>query len=154
MIGQVVARYFSLQAALIAGLLTTGCNMAETATPASPIEALGAEHIKSAPLPANAKSAAALDDQLLALVGKDYGIKSSQYFKVARDIPWIAIAKNVQNQMLEKSIKKGDFSWEDPGLVFVEVYPQGAAAFAVAMDSNTADAPEKFIGYYVLEVAK
>ncbi len=128
--------------------------MAETATPTSPVEALGAEYIKAAPASANAASVKALNGQLQALVGKQYKIKSATYYKVAKDIPWIAIAKNVQNQMLEKSVKKGDFPWENPGITYVDVYPQGTSAFALAMDTSSAKKAQKFIGYYVLGPAK
>lgn len=128
--------------------------MAETATPTSPVEALGGAHIREVSASGDAKSAKALDGQLLALIGKQYKIKSSHYYKVAKDMPWVAIAKNVQNQMLEKSVKKGQFPWEDPGIVFLDVYPQGTSAFAVAMDSSTAKSSQKFIGYYVLSAAK
>jgi hypothetical protein len=146
-------RQFPFLSVVIAGFLTAGCSMAETVTPVSPIEALGGDYIKSAPASGNAKSVKSLDGQLLALVGKQYKVKSSQYYKVAKDIPWIAISKNVQNQMLEKSIQKADFPWEDPGITFVEIYPQGTGAFAVAMDDSTVDSPEKFISYFVLSAA-
>jgi hypothetical protein len=135
---------------MIAGLLTTGCSMAETATPTSPIEALGGGYIKAAPAASNAKSVKALDGQVTGLVGKQVKILSATYYKVAKDIPWVAIAKNVQNQMLEKSVEKGKFAWEDPGITFVEVYPQGKGAFAVAMESGSAKSAQKFVGYYVL----
>jgi hypothetical protein len=128
--------------------------MAETATPTSPVEALGGDYIKAASATASAKNAKALDSQVLGLVGKHYKIKSAHYYRVAKDMPWVAISKNVQNQMLEKKVNKGQFAWENPGIVFVEVYPQGTSAFAVAMDGSTAKSVQKFIGYYELSAAK
>jgi hypothetical protein len=128
--------------------------MADTVTPTSPVEALGGVYIKLASASADAKHTKGLDGQLLGILGKQYKIKSAHYYKVARDMSWAAISKNVQNQMLEKSISKGQFAWENPGVTFLEVYPQGTSAFAVAMDASTAKSAQKFIGYFVLEAAK
>ena len=56
---------------------------------------------------------------------------------------WVAISKNVENQMLEKSINRVPFEWTNPDMDFVDVYPQGDSAFAV-----------KVVGYDVLMAVK
>ena len=62
--------------------------------------------------------------------------------------------KNVENQMLEKSVHRALFEWNNPGMDFVDVYPQDDRAFAVAMYSKTASSKVKFVGYYVLTAVK
>ena len=67
---------------------------------------------------------------------------------------WVAISKNVENQMLEKSINRVPFEWTNPDMDFVDVYPQGDSAFAVAMYSKTASSKVKVVGYDVLMAVK
>lgn len=78
-------------------------------------------------------------------------IISAQYYDFSGDVPWVAIAKNVQNQMLEKSIMKAKYEWNNPGYDLVDVYPQKDSAFAVAMYSKHVKNKTKLVGYYVLK---
>jgi len=86
--------------------------------------------------------------------GDKYTIASARYFAVPGEVPWFAVSKSVQNQMAETSIQRVIFEWNDPGIDFVEVYPQGDGAFAVAMPKGTKSSAEKLIGFYVLRAAK
>jgi hypothetical protein len=95
-----------------------------------------------------------LDAEVTAFMRDKYTIASAKYYSVAGEIPWIAVSKNVQNQMAEKSIKKVMFEWYEPGLDFIEVYPQGKQAFAVAMPKGTKSSEEKLIGFYTLNAKK
>jgi len=73
-------------------------------------------------------------------------------YLVVSDAPWIAISKSVQNQMAAKSIHKMMFPWYEPGIDFIEIYPQGknGAAFALAMPKSADFDGDKLIGFYVL----
>lgn len=93
-----------------------------------------------------------LDAELTAFVRGKYAIASAHYYHASSDAPWIAISKSVQNQMAAKSIQKMMFPWYEPGLDFIEIYPQGknGAAFALAMPKNADFDGDKLIGFYVL----
>ena len=72
-------------------------------------------------------------------------------YQVPGEIPWIAVSKSVQNQMAEKSIQRTMFAWYEPGIDFVDIYPQGKkAAFALAMPKGTNPSAEKLVGLYIL----
>jgi len=94
---------------------------------------------------------AALDTELRAFLRDQYTIGSSRYFTVPGEIPWIAISKSVQNQMAEKSIQPTVFDWHEPGIDFIDVYPQGKSAFALAMPKETPSGAAKLVGFYVLK---
>lgn len=95
---------------------------------------------------------AKLDAEVKAFLRDKFVIASGRYYQVPAEIPWIAVSKSVQNQMAEKSFKPAMFEWYEPGIDFVEVYPQGkeGAAFAVAMPKGASPSGEKLVGYYVL----
>ena len=93
-----------------------------------------------------------LDAEVEAFLRGQFSIESARYYLVPGDIPWIAVSKSVQNQMAEQSIQRTMFDWYEPGIDFVEVYPQGnsGAGFAVAMPQGTNSRAEKLVGFYVL----
>lgn len=95
-----------------------------------------------------------LDAETLVFLRDQYSINSARYYQVAGEIPWIAISKSVQNQMAEKSIHRTMFDWYEPGIDFIEIYPQGnnGAAFAVAMLKGTNPSDDKVVGFYVLSI--
>jgi hypothetical protein len=126
-------------------LLLWGCHLAESAI------------VEPKPL-ASAKELTAgdeskkLDADVIEFVRGRYTIVSARYYRIGADVPWVAISKNVQNQMAEKSIKRVMLDWYEPGIDFVETYPQGqeGAAVAVAMPKGAKSSAEKIVGYYVL----
>jgi hypothetical protein len=126
-------------------LLTWGCGMAESVEfqPKPPDGAstvgAGAETGK-------------LDADVTALLRDKYAIVSARYYRVAGDVPWLAVAKSVQNQMAQKSIQRTMLDWYEPGIDFIEIYPQGTsgAAFALAMPKGTKTNSDKLVGFYVL----
>jgi hypothetical protein len=93
-----------------------------------------------------------LDAEVTAFLRNKFVIASARYYRVPGEIPWIAVSKTVQNQMAEKSIRRTMFEWYEPGIDFVEVYPQGKSggAVAVAMPKGTSPSADKLIGFYVL----
>ncbi len=98
------------------------------------------------------KDSEKLDAEAMAFFQGRFSIQSARYYQVSGKIPWIAVSKSVQNQMAEKCIERTMFEWYEPGIDFVEVYPQGnaGAAFAVAMPKETDLNADKLIGFYVL----
>jgi hypothetical protein len=132
------------------GLFMSGCSMAETITPKPPVENY-AKEVAAASSPALAK---ALDGVVTKYLRGTYKIKSVQYYKFKSDVPWVAISKEVQNQMLEKSVKRSFFDWNEPGIDIIDVYPQGKTAFVIAMDKKALLAKKQFVGYYVVDGGK
>ena len=101
-------------------------------------------------VPASDKSAG-LDAEVQAFLRDRFTIESARYYVLPGDVPWLAVSKSVENQMAERSIRRTIFEWYEPGLDFVEVYPQGdAEAFAVAMPKDGPTSEAKLIGFYRL----
>lgn len=101
--------------------------------------------------PANAETEK-LDAEVTAFLRDSYEIESARYFRVAGEVPWIAVSKSIRNQMAQKSIQSVMFDWYEPGIDFVDVYPQGSdGAFAVAMPQGSQSGADKLIGFYVLK---
>lgn len=124
--------------------------MADTVTPKSPED----KYVTAVAAGSAPEAAKKLDADVIKFLRGAYTIKSVHYYRFDPDVPWVAITKDVQNQMLKKSIKRVFYEWFEPGLDLIEVYPQGKTAFAVAMDSKTPPGAESFVGYYVLEDGK
>jgi hypothetical protein len=137
-------------AATFLGLAVSGCSMADTATPKSPDEKY-ATLVDAKSVPDAAKK---LDAEVIKFVRGAYTLKSAHYYRFDADVPWVAITKDVQNQMLKKSVKRIFYEWFEPGYDLIEIYPQGKTAFAVAMDSKTLRGEKNIVGYYVLEGGK
>jgi hypothetical protein len=97
-----------------------------------------------------------LDAEVLTFFRDQFSIKSAHYYLLPGEIPWIAFSKSVQNQMAEKLIRRTVFDWYEPGIDFIEVYPQGNndTVFAVAMPKGTNPSADKLIGFYVLTAHK
>lgn len=93
-----------------------------------------------------------LDAETVAFLRGHFTIQSAHYYQASGKVPWIAISKSIQNQMKEKSIQQVMFEWYEPGVDFIEIYPQGdsGAAFAVAMPRQSDLNGDKLIGFYVL----
>ncbi|MFO1425028.1 MAG: hypothetical protein U1F70_15520 [Candidatus Competibacteraceae bacterium] len=93
-----------------------------------------------------------LDAEAVAFLRGRFLIESARYYQVPSEIPWIAVSKSVQNQMAQRSIQRKMFEWYEPGIDFVEVYPQGnhGAAFALAMSKGANPSADKLVGFYVL----
>jgi hypothetical protein len=130
-------------------VMAWGCSMAE-----SPVfQPKPLDNMMEVPAPQESQK---LDAEVTAFLRNTYAIASARYYKVPGEIPWIAVSKSVQNQMAEKSIPRKIFDWYEPGLDFVEVYPQGktGAAFAVAMLKGTQSGGGALVGFYVLTAAK
>jgi hypothetical protein len=134
-------------ARIVVGLtvMAWGCGMAENAT----VQPKPLEYMKEVPASAESKK---LDTEVTAFLRDKYTISSARYYHTPGEVPWIAVSKSVQNQMKEKSIERKLFDWYEPGLDFVEVYPQGknGSAFAVAMPKGTKSDADKLVGFYVL----
>ena len=126
-------------------MLAWGCGMADTkAFQPKPLDSM-----KEVPASGDSKK---LDTELTAFLRDKYAIASARYYQVPAEIPWIAVSKSVQNQMAEKSIRPIMFEWYEPGIDFIEVYPQGkdGAAFALAMPKGSDPGAGKLAGFYVL----
>lgn len=93
-----------------------------------------------------------LDAEAVEYFRGQFSIASARYYLTPSEIPWIAVSKSVQNQMEEKSIRRLVFDWYEPGIDFVDVYPQdnNKAAVAVVMARGTALNADRLVGYYVL----
>ncbi|MFZ2266294.1 MAG: hypothetical protein WAV95_01820 [Azonexus sp.] len=124
--------------------------MAATVTPNPPV----GEHVKVVDVAGTAAEVALLHGEVAQFLRGSYVIKSGNYYRFRSDVPWAAIAKNVHNQMAEKSIQRVIFSWNNPGYDFVEVYPQGDTAFAVAMHAKGDAGQGRLVGYFVLTAKK
>jgi len=122
-----------------------GCGVAETTV----FQPKPLDSMKEVPATEDSKK---LDAEVTAFLRNKYAIASARYYQAPGEIPWIAVSKSVQNQMAEKSIRRTMFEWYEPGIDFVEVYPQGknGAAFAVAMPKGTKSSADKLVGFYVL----
>ncbi len=96
-----------------------------------------------------------LDAEVTVFLRDRFTIASARYYQVPGEIPWIAVSKSVQNQMAEKSHKRAMFEWYEPGIDFVEIYPQGkdGDAFAVAMPKGANPSADKLVGFYVLRAS-
>jgi hypothetical protein len=93
-----------------------------------------------------------LDAEATSFFRGQFAIQSARYYEVPGEISWSAVSKSVQNQMAEQSMQRVMFTWYEPGIDFIEVYPQGSdgSAFAVAMPKGTNLNESKLIGFYVL----
>ena len=131
--------------AMLTLLFSGGCTVADTNTyQPKPLEGM-----KNIPVSEKSKE---LDIELSDYLRDEFSIDSAQYYHVASEIPWIAVSKSVQNQMAEKSIKKQMFEWYEPGLDFIEIYPQSNdTAFAIAMPKGTNTSSDKLVGFYILK---
>ena len=138
---------FALIGALCMGVTTMERSMANPITPKPP----SGSYVKAADHGADAK---ALDEELTKYLRGKYLVQSAHYYTFSDDVPWVAIAKNVQNQMQEKSIPKVVYEWNNPGYDLVDVYPQGDTAFAVAILSKTKSGKTKLVGYFSLTAKK
>ncbi|WP_320043228.1 hypothetical protein [uncultured Desulfobacter sp.] len=102
-------------------------------------------------VPASADSGK-LDQEVKTFCRGQFAIGSASYYQVAGEIPWLAISKSIQNQMAAKSIERTMFDWYEPGIDFIEIYPQGknGGAFALAMPKESNLGADKLIGFYIL----
>lgn len=114
-------------------------------------EALGSSLVEQVSGPSHNVEQKALDAQVTKIFGSKYRIASSRYFAASADVSWVAISKSVQNQMLERSIKRSHYDSEKPGIVLVDFYPQPHGAFVLAMDRNAGRQGERLVGYFVLQ---
>jgi hypothetical protein len=130
---------------VVTAIFAWGCGMAEPKV-VQPKPPNGMKEVKSS------EESKKLDAEVREFLRSEYTIASARYFARESDIPWISISKSVQNQMAEKSIKPTMFAWYEPGLDFVEVYPQPAqgGAFALAKPKEGSLDAVELIGYYVL----
>lgn len=130
---------------LVLAIFTWECGMTETRV----FQPKPLDGMKEVPA---SKDSEKLDAEAIAFFRGQFSIQSAHYYQVPGEIPWIAVSKSVQNQMAEKSIQRTMFEWYEPGIDFVEVYPQGNndAAFAVAMPKGTNLSADKLVGFYVL----
>jgi hypothetical protein len=122
-----------------------GCGMAETRV-IQPKPPDGTKEVKPS------GETRILDAEVKTFLRDEFTIVSARYFQPASAIPWISISKSVQNQMAEKSVKRTMFEWYEPGLDFVEVYPQekNRGAFALAIPKESRLDSVRLIGFYVL----
>lgn len=124
--------------------------MADTITANPPT----GDHVKVVDAAGATADIAALVEEVTKFLRGKYAIKSGSYYRFRGDVPWVAISKNVQNQMAEKSIERVIYHWSNPGYDFVDVYPQGDTAFAVGMYSKNGPGKSKLVGYFVLTAKK
>jgi hypothetical protein len=132
-------------AAMTLAILAWSCGMAETRL----FQPKPLDGMKEVPASEESRK---LDAETLAFFRDRFSIESARYYQVPGEIPWIAVSKSVQNQMLERSIQRIMFEWYEPGIDFVEIYPQGnnGAAFALAMSKETNLSADKLVGFYIL----
>lgn len=130
---------------LMLAIVAWECGMTETKV----FQAKPLDSMKEVPA---SKDSEKLDAEATAFFRGRFLIQSARYYQVSAKVPWIAISKSVQNQMAEKSIQRTMFEWYEPGIDFVEIYPQAndSAAFAVAMPKDTNLNADKLVGFYVL----
>ncbi len=124
--------------------------MAETITANPPT----GDHVKVIDDESATADIATLQAEVTQFLRGKYLIQSGHYYLFSKDVPWVAISKNVQNQMKEQSIQRVIYEWNNPGYDFVDVYPQGDTAFAVAMLAKTGPGQPKLVGYFVLTAKK
>jgi hypothetical protein len=132
------------------GFLSSGCSMADTVTASPPT----GDHVKVVDVNEASAEIKALDEEVTKFLRGKFAIKSGQYYRFSADMPWVAISKNVQNQMTAKSVTRKIYDWNNPGYDFVDVYPQGEAGFAMAMFSKSGRGEAKLVGYYLLTAGK
>ena len=138
-------------APVIGLLLLMEATMSDVQQPNLLDEALGSNLVKQVSGSSHNVGKKALSAQVIEIFGSKYTISGSHYFAVSADVPWIAISKNVQNQMLERSIHQSHYDKADPGIVLVDFYPQPHGAFVLAMDKGSSRESEKLVGYFVLQ---
>jgi hypothetical protein len=139
-----------LFATLLSLLLSMGSSMSDVQQPKLLDEALGSALVKRASGPSHNAGRKALEAQIAKTFGAKYAISSSQYFVVSPDVLWVAASKNIQNQMLERSIGRAHYDGENPGVVLIDFYPQPHGAFVLAMDKGASGRNEKLVAYFVL----
>jgi len=141
---------FPVAALWAAVWLTVGCGMAENTALIQPKAPANAKELQAG------EESRKLDADVTALLRGKYSIVSARYFRVGSDIPWAAVSKAIQNEMAEKSIQRTMLDWYEPGIDFLEIYPQAKAgqAFAVAMPKGARSSAEKVVGYYLLGSGK
>ncbi|RYE92528.1 MAG: hypothetical protein EOO77_46670 [Oxalobacteraceae bacterium] len=132
-------------------LLSTGYGMTDIQQPKPLDEALGTNLVKQVTGQSRDERNKALDTRVTATFGGKYQIASSRYFSVSTDVTWLAVSKNVQNQMLERSMNRGHYDKENPGILLIDFYPQPHGAFVLAMDANSGKQGHKLVGYFVLK---
>lgn len=130
---------------VVLAMLPWGCGMTESKV----FQPKPLDDMKEIP---DSKDSKKLDAEAIAFFRDQFSIESTRYYLVPGKIPWIAVSKSVQNQMAEKSIQRTMFEWYEPGIDFIEIYPQGnnGTAFAVAMSKGTNLNADKLVGFYVL----
>lgn len=132
-------------AIILLAMTTWGCGMAEVkVTQPKPLG--GMKEV------AASGDTRKLDAEVTKFLRDKFAIVSARYYQASAEAPWISISKSVNNQMADKSIRQTMFAWYEPGLDFIEVYPQGkdGGGFALAMPAGTDPNGEKLIGFYVL----
>lgn len=139
-----VLQYSSRATALLFGLFLSGSTMSDVIKANPPT----GEHVAAVQADNETAEIKNLMEEVTKFVRGKYAIKSGNYYRFRGDVPWVAISKNVQNQMAEKSIKRMLFDWNNPGFDFVDVYPQGDSAFAVAMSSKSSSGKSRLVGYF------
>ena len=139
-----VLQYLPRASALLFGLFLSGSTMSDVIKANPP----SGEHVKAVQAASETAEIKNLIDEVTKFVRGRYTIKSGDYYRFRGDVPWVAISKNVQNQMAEKSIQRVIYEWNNPGFDFVDVYPQGDSAFAVAMSSKSSSNKSKLVGYF------
>ena len=129
-------------------ILTLGCNgMFDSVFQPKPLDGMKAI--------AASEETKKLDQEVTGFLRGRYAIEKAKYYRAPASMAWIAISKNVQNQMAAKSIKPIMFEWYEPGIDFVEIYPQGekGAGFALAAPRDMQFEGEKLLAFYVLSSA-
>lgn len=113
-------------------------------------EALGSTLVKQVAEASHKAGKTTLDALVEKTLGDGYVVESSRYFSVPADVAWIAISKNVQNQMHEHSVARGHYDKEQPGITLLDFYPQPHGAFVLATDKGSGRQGDRLIGYYSL----
>jgi len=141
-----IGLYFRLTVAVVLGLVFSGRPLADTIVPVAP----KGDHVRVIDVTAATAEVEALRNEVTRFLRGKYRIQSETFYRFRGDVPWVAISKNVQNQMAEKSIQRAIYDWNNPGYDFVDVYPQGDGAFAVAMSAKGDASHGRLVGYFVL----
>ena len=119
--------------------------------PRSLDEVLGSNLAKQVSGPSHDAGKKALDIQITGIFGSEYMLSSSHFFTVSADVSWIAISRNVENQMSEHSVRRAHYDKENPGVVLVDFYRQPHGAFVLAMDGTRRNQDDKLVGYFILQ---
>lgn len=79
-----------------------------------------------------------------------YAIRSARFFVVDAVVPWNAVSKFVANEMRKTNRQAEPKPADEDDVYTVDVYPDGAAGFAVIMAADPLPGGRKLVAYATL----